>query len=86
MSGTATALDPTVRSPEVREFESALGQRIVGQDRAIRQLARVYQIYLAGITAPGRPLVNLLLLGPTGSGKTRLVEATAEVLFGTARC
>jgi len=84
MSRTATALDPTVRSPEVREFESALGQRIVGQDRAIRQLARVYQIYLAGITAPGRPLVNLLLLGPAGSGKTRLVEATAEVLFGTA--
>jgi ATP-dependent Clp protease ATP-binding subunit ClpB len=84
MNGTATALDPTVRSPEVREFESALSRRIIGQDRAIRQLARVYQVYLAGITAPGRPLVNLLLLGPTGSGKTRLVEATAEVLFGTA--
>ena len=85
MSTSATALDPTVTSPQVREFESALGRRIIGQDRAIRQLARVYQVYLAGITAPGRPIVNLLLLGPTGSGKTRLVEATAEVLFGTPK-
>ena len=82
MSGSATALDPTIRSPQVREFESALSRRIIGQDRAIRQLARVYQVYLAGINPPGRPVVNLLLLGPTGSGKTRLVEATAEVLFG----
>jgi ATP-dependent Clp protease ATP-binding subunit ClpA len=37
---------------------------------------------VAGLSAPGRPVANLLLLGPTGSGKTRLVEATAEVLFG----
>ena len=48
------------------------------------QLARVYQVYLSGLSAPGRPLANLLLLGPTGFGKTRLVEAAAEVLFGTA--
>jgi ATP-dependent Clp protease ATP-binding subunit ClpA len=45
-------------------------------------LTRVYQAYVAGLSAPGRPVANLLLLGPTGSGKTRLVEATAEVLFG----
>jgi ATP-dependent Clp protease ATP-binding subunit ClpA len=57
----------------------------VGQDRAVRQLARVYQVFLAGLSAPGRPIANLLLLGPTGSGKTRLVEAAAEVLFGDAR-
>jgi ATP-dependent Clp protease ATP-binding subunit ClpB len=56
---------------------------VVGQDRAVRQLARVYQVYLSGLSAPGRPLANLLLLGPTGSGKTRLVEAAAEVLFGS---
>jgi ATP-dependent Clp protease ATP-binding subunit ClpA len=42
-------------------------------------------MYLSGLSAPGRPLANLLLLGPTGSGKTRLVEATAEALFGDAR-
>src|SRR5487761_378718 len=84
MSESHTVLDPTVRSPEVRDFETALRKRIVGQDRAIRQLARVYQVHLAGLGAPGRPIVNLLLLGPTGSGKTRLVEASAEVLFGAA--
>jgi ATP-dependent Clp protease ATP-binding subunit ClpB len=79
-----TVLDPTLQSPEVEQFESDLRSRVVGQDRAIRQLARVYQVYLSGLSAPGRPLGNLLLLGPTGSGKTRLVEAAAEVLFGTA--
>ncbi|HEV2499808.1 MAG TPA: AAA family ATPase [Terriglobia bacterium] len=77
-----TLLDPTQSSPEVRDFEAALRKKVVGQDRAIRQLGRVYQVYLAGLGAPGRPIVNLLLLGPTGSGKTRLVEASAEVLFG----
>src|SRR5215472_15835144 len=78
-------LDPTMQSPEAEDFSRGLRRRVVGQDRAIRQLARVYQVYLAGLSAPGRPLANLLLLGPTGSGKTRLVEATAEALFGDSR-
>lgn len=82
--GGQTVLDPTLHSPEVRDFERALRERIVGQDRAVRRLARVYQVYLAGLAAPGRPIANLLLLGPTGSGKTRLVEAAAEVLYGNA--
>jgi ATP-dependent Clp protease ATP-binding subunit ClpB len=85
MGGNRTVLDPTQKSPEVRDFETALRQRVVGQDRAVRGLARVYQVYLAGLALPGRPLVNLLFLGPTGSGKTRLVEAAAEVLFGDRR-
>jgi ATP-dependent Clp protease ATP-binding subunit ClpB len=78
-----TLLDPMMRSPEIEQFEKELSERVVGQDRAIRQLARVYQVYLSGLSAPGRPLANLLFLGPTGSGKTRLVEAVAEVLLGT---
>jgi ATP-dependent Clp protease ATP-binding subunit ClpB len=78
-----TVLDPTAHSPEVRDFEKALTQKVVGQERAVRRLARVYQVHLAGLSSPGRPISNLLLLGPTGSGKTRLVEAAAEVLFGT---
>ncbi|HKS94956.1 MAG TPA: AAA family ATPase [Terriglobia bacterium] len=83
--GTQTMLDPTLHSPEVRDFENGLRERVVGQDRAVRRLARVFQVYQAGLSAPGRPLANLLLLGPTGSGKTRIVEAAAEVLFGDAR-
>jgi ATP-dependent Clp protease ATP-binding subunit ClpB len=85
MGARQTILDPTQNSPEVREFEKALRQRVVGQDRAVRRLARVYQVFRAGLSTPGRPIVNLLFLGPTGSGKTRLVEATAEVLFGEPR-
>jgi len=84
-NGDGTVLDPTKQCPEAEAFERELRSRIVGQDRAIRQLARVYQVYLSGLSAPGRPLANLLLLGPTGSGKTRLVEATAEALFGDSR-
>ena len=84
MSGFQTMLDPTLHSPEVREFERALEERVVGQARAIRRLARIYQVYKAGLAVPGRPLANLLFLGPTGSGKTRLVEAAGEVLFGDA--
>jgi ATP-dependent Clp protease ATP-binding subunit ClpA len=42
-------------------------------------------MYLAGMNGPGRPIGNFLFLGPTGSGKTRLVEATAESLVGDAR-
>ena len=85
MSGRQTILDPTLNSPEVRDFEKALRRRVIGQERAVRRLARVYQVYEAGLSMPGRPVVNLLFLGPTGSGKTRLVEAAAEVLFGDAR-
>ncbi|MGH9446638.1 MAG: AAA family ATPase [Terriglobia bacterium] len=78
-------LDPARRSSEVESFEESLRRKVVGQDRAVRQLARIYQVFRAGIAAPGRPLANLLLLGPTGSGKTRLIEAAAEVLFGDER-
>ncbi len=85
MGGRQTILDPSMNSPEVRDFEKALRQRVVGQERAVRRLARVYQVYLAGLSTAGRPIVNLLFLGPTGSGKTRLVEATAEVLLGNVR-
>ncbi len=85
MGARQIILDPSQNSPEVREFEKGLRQRVVGQDRAVRRLARVYQVFRAGLSTPGRPVVNLLFLGPTGSGKTRLVEATAEVLFGEAR-
>jgi len=85
MGARQTILDPSLNSPEVREFETALRQRVVGQDRAVRRLARVYQVYRAGLSTPGRPVVNLLFLGPTGSGKTRLVEAVSEVLFDKPR-
>jgi ATP-dependent Clp protease ATP-binding subunit ClpA len=78
-------LDPSRHSFESVEFESALRRRIVGQEDGIRALADAYQVYRAGMCSPGRPVANVLFLGPTGSGKTRIVEAAAEILFGNAR-
>src|SRR5579863_1558144 len=82
MNTQSRVLDPTKRSPQLQEFEAALRSKVVGQDEAIEALVSVYQVYCAGMNAPGRPVGNLLFLGPTGSGKTRIVEAAAEVLFG----
>lgn len=78
-------LDPTKRSSQVQDFEAALRSKVVGQDEAIDALVGVFQVFCAGLNAPGRPVANLLFLGPTGSGKTRIVEAAAEVLFGEKR-
>jgi ATP-dependent Clp protease ATP-binding subunit ClpB len=81
----STVLDPTRRSHDAREFDHALRRRIVGQDQAVDKVVEIYQMFLAGLNPPGRPVGNLLFLGPTGSGKTRVVEAMAEALFGDAR-
>jgi ATP-dependent Clp protease ATP-binding subunit ClpB len=79
------ALDAGSRSPLVEEFEARLRARIVGQDRAVRALASLYQVFQAGLTCPNRPMGTMLFLGPTGSGKTRVVEAAAEILFGSPK-
>jgi ATP-dependent Clp protease ATP-binding subunit ClpB len=78
-------LDPSLTGNEAVKLHTDLTNRIVGQDEAIDQIVSVYQTYLAGMSSPGRPIGNLLFLGPTGTGKTRLVEATAESLLGDAR-
>jgi ATP-dependent Clp protease ATP-binding subunit ClpB len=78
-------LDPEMRSSKVLDFERQLLGKVVGQDRAVRRIVNMYQIYMAGMASPGRPVGNLLFLGPTGSGKTRVVEASAEILFGSPR-
>src|SRR5205085_10528346 len=77
-------LDPMQTGPEAGKLDSNLRKRIVGQDEAIQQIVDVYQMYLAGTSSPGRPIGNFLFLGPTGTGKTRLVEAVAESLVGDA--
>ena len=78
-------LDPGRKSPESMGFEGGLRRKIVGQDEAVQAVVDLYQVFRAGLNSPGRPVGNLLFLGPTGAGKTRVVEATAEVLFGDPR-
>ncbi|MGI8640610.1 MAG: AAA family ATPase [Pyrinomonadaceae bacterium] len=75
-------LDPERKSPRAKDFEDKLLGFIVGQERAVRRMSGIFQIYLAGMNNPARPLGTMLFLGPTGSGKTRVVEAAAQVLFG----
>jgi ATP-dependent Clp protease ATP-binding subunit ClpB len=84
-TGLNTALDPSRRSTDAQDFEAALRRKIVGQDQAVEKVVEIYQMFLAGLNPPGRPVGNLLFLGPTGSGKTRVVEAMAEALFGDPR-
>ncbi len=79
------ALDPSKTGREAETLESSLRKLIVGQDEAIQQIVNIYQMNLTGMSAPGRPIGNFLFLGPTGSGKTRIVEATAEALLKNPR-
>src|SRR5881409_3873456 len=85
MNETILPLDPSKRSTDTIDFQTALREKIVGQDEGVQALVDLYQVFRAGLNSPGRPVGNLLLLGPTGSGKTRIVEAAAEILFGDAR-
>ncbi len=78
-------LDPAKTGREAVTLESSLRRMIVGQDEAIQQIVNIYQMYLTGMSAPSRPIGNFLFLGPTGSGKTRIVEATAEALLKNPR-
>jgi ATP-dependent Clp protease ATP-binding subunit ClpB len=78
-------LDQTIRSNDTRDFHGFLQAKIVGQEEGVQALVDLYQVFSAGLNSPGRPVGNLLFLGPTGSGKTHIVEAAAEILFGDAR-
>src|SRR5512138_1355307 len=77
-------LDPDRKSPLARRFEEELLSRVVGQEQAVRSLAALYEVALAGMNAPDRPVGTMLFLGPTGSGKTRVTEVASEILFGSA--
>ena len=81
----AKELDPEQVGHRAENLNSDLRKRVVGQDAAVKEIVGSYQTYLAGMYAPGRPLCTFLFLGPTGSGKTLLVEAMAESLVGNGR-
>ncbi|MDE3198793.1 MAG: ATP-dependent Clp protease ATP-binding subunit, partial [Acidobacteriota bacterium] len=78
-------LNPSLTGSDAEKLNRDLRKRIVGQEEAVEQIVNIYQMFLSGMTSPGRPIGNFLFLGPTGTGKTRMVEATAEALVGDAR-
>lgn len=91
-SGTATRnvptnvrLDPTRTGREAETLDTNLRRMVIGQDDAIDQIVNIYQMHQTGLNPPGRPVGNFLFLGPTGTGKTRIVEAMAESLLGNPR-
>ena len=77
-----TLLDPNRTAWPAQDLENKLRRFVVGQEEAIHEIVRTYQIHMAGLSPGGRPIGNFLFLGPTASGKTRIVEATAESLVG----
>jgi ATP-dependent Clp protease ATP-binding subunit ClpA len=83
--GLSGVLDTEKRSSGASHFEEALREKVVGQEEAVQAIVNLYQVFCAGLHCHGRPVGNLLFLGPTGSGKTRTVEAAAEILFGDCR-
>ncbi|HLG96289.1 MAG TPA: AAA family ATPase [Bryobacteraceae bacterium] len=85
MERTHIRLNPARMGIGGELLQEQLRSLIVGQDEAIRSIVDVYQTHLTGLSVPGRPIGSLLFLGPTGSGKTRIVEATAECLLGNSR-
>src|SRR6476619_6144870 len=75
-------LDPRVKCAQAQEFDQQLSALIIGQENAVSSMGSLYQLFLAGMNQTNKPVGALLFLGPTGSGKTRVVEAAAELLFG----
>ncbi len=66
-------------------METELGQRLVGQSRAVQAVSDAVRRSRAGIADPDRPTGSFLFLGPTGVGKTELAKALAEFLFDDER-
>lgn len=77
-------LDELKVSDEVRKLEEHLHSKIIGQDRAIKQFVRAYEAFLTDMQRPDGPVGVLLFLGPTGVGKTRIMEVFSEYLWGTS--
>jgi ATP-dependent Clp protease ATP-binding subunit ClpB len=67
------------------KMEERLGQRVVGQEEAIRAVANAVRRGRAGLSDPNRPIGSFLFLGPTGVGKTELARALAEFMFDDER-
>ncbi len=65
MNNQILPLDPEKRSTDTLEFKTALDAKIVGQEEGVQALVDLYQVFCAGLNSPGRPVGNLLFLGPT---------------------
>jgi ATP-dependent Clp protease ATP-binding subunit ClpA len=76
---------PPPASGKSDDLLTQLSKRVVGQAQAIAEIVPYVQMHRAGLAPEGRPAGVFLLLGPTGTGKTRTVEALADILHGSAK-
>ena len=83
MPGPVIPIRPRRGAPA--SLKSELARRVIGQPHAMEQIVPYVQMHRAGLAPEGRPAGVFLLLGPTGTGKTRTVEALAEVLHGSEK-
>src|SRR3989338_2891575 len=81
MSERKIRLDLTLKSQDAVNFELEMQGKIVGQTPAVQAVAGMYKTVLAEMERSGQPVAIFLFLGPTGTGKTRIVEATSEIIF-----
>lgn len=77
------SLDPSLVSEDSLRLKESLDRRIIGQDRAVQQIIKVFEKFKSGINDPTKPLATLLLLGPTGVGKSEIIHVLADIIFGT---
>lgn len=84
-ANTPIKLDPTRKSDAVANFEKELANKIIGQPQALQCLVRAYQTFISGLSPINRPVAVLLFAGGTGTGKTKCVEAAAEVILGSSQ-
>jgi len=70
-------------SERLSKMEDALGQRVIGQEEAVKSVSNAIRRSRAGIAEPNRPIGSFIFLGPTGVGKTELAKALAEFMFDT---
>jgi len=69
----------------LEDLSAVLSQKVVGQPTATRVIVPYIQMFQAGLAPEGRPVGVFLLLGPTGTGKTKTIEALADVLHGSEK-
>src|SRR6266576_252985 len=76
---------PQSQPAQPADLVALLSQKVVGQSAATKAIVPYVYMYLSGLAPAGRPAGIFLLLGPTGTGKTKTVEAIAELLHGSEK-
>ena len=85
MQPRSISLDPSLRSFDVSEIENKLKGRIAGQDEAVSKFCGLLETFFAGYGDTNAPVGVILEMGPTGTGKTSLIENLCEILFSNPK-